>query len=85
MKDKKKVTLWELYLTKEIGIEFKACLYFFAFLFFYCVFRIIGGVYEASILHMTELIFTCYFIGYFNSNCFMVDKPNDYGKCKRCN
>ena len=64
MKDKKKVTLWELYLTKEIGIEFKACLYFFAFLFFYCVFRIIGGVYEASILHMTELIFTCYFIGY---------------------
>lgn len=64
MKDKKKVTLWELYLTKEIGIEFKACLYFFAFLFFYCVFRIIGGVYEASILHMTELIFTCYIIGY---------------------
>ena len=64
MKDKKKVTLWELYLTKEIGIEFKACLYFFAFLFFYCVFRIIGGVYEASILHMTELIFSCYIIGY---------------------
>ena len=27
--DKKKVSLWERYLTKEIGIEFKACLYFF--------------------------------------------------------
>lgn len=64
MKDKKKVTLWELYLTKEIGIEFKACLYFFAFLFFYCVYRLINGVYDASILHMTELILACYIIGY---------------------
>lgn len=64
MKDNKKPTLWELYLTKEIGIEFKACLYFFALLFFYCVYRIINGIYDASILHMTELIFTCYIIGY---------------------
>ncbi|SFQ28182.1 Protein of unknown function [Butyrivibrio proteoclasticus] len=64
MKNKKKVTLWELYLTKEIGIEFKACLYFFAFLFYYCVFRLINGVYDASILHMTELILSCYIIGY---------------------
>ena len=62
--DKKKLSLWELYLTKEIGIEFKACLYFFAFLFFYCMYRVIGGVYDASILHMAELIFTCYIIGY---------------------
>ena len=60
MKDKKKLSLWELYLTKEIGIEFKSCLYFFAFLFFYCVYRVCLGIYDASILHMTELIFTCY-------------------------
>ena len=64
MKDKKKLSLWELYLTKEIGIEFKSCLYFFAFLFFYCVYRVCLGIYDASILHMTELIFTCYIIGY---------------------
>lgn len=64
MKNKKKVTLWELYLTKEIGIEFKACLYFFALLFYYCVYRLINGVYDASILHMTELILACYIIGY---------------------
>ncbi|SCX88900.1 DUF3021 family protein [Butyrivibrio sp. INlla14] len=63
-KNGSRVTLWELYLTKEIGIEFKACLYFFAFLFYYCVFRMIGGIFVADILHMTELIFTCYFIGY---------------------
>lgn len=64
MKNHKKPTLWELYLTKEIGIDFKSCLYFFAFLFFYCIYRILGGVYDASILHMAELIFTCYIIGY---------------------
>ncbi|ADL33417.1 hypothetical protein bpr_I0672 [Butyrivibrio proteoclasticus B316] len=64
MKERKRVSLWELYLTKEISIEFKACLYFFAFLFFYCMYRVIGGVYDASILHMTELILACYIIGY---------------------
>ncbi|WP_026662336.1 DUF3021 family protein [Butyrivibrio proteoclasticus] len=64
MKERKRVSLWELYLTKEISIEFKACLYFFAFLFYYCMYRVIGGVYDASILHMTELILACYIIGY---------------------
>ena len=64
MKDDKKTTLWERYLTKEIGIEFKACLYFFAILFFYCVYRMINGNMSADIVHMTEMIFTCYIIGY---------------------
>ena len=63
-KDRTKVTLWELYLTKEIGIEFKACLYFFAILFFYCVVRIIGGSFVADMLHMMEMILACYVIGY---------------------
>lgn len=60
----KKPTLWERYLTKEIGIEFKACLYFFALLFFYCVYRICTGSVVAEILHMAEMIFLCYIIGY---------------------
>ena len=63
-KDKMCVTLWELYLTKEIGIEFKACLYFFAILFFYCIVRIIGGSFVADMLHMLEMILVCYAIGY---------------------
>ena len=63
-KDNKKVSLWERYLTKEIGIEFKSCLYFFAILFFYSMYRIAIGSLEASIIHMAEMIFTCYFIGY---------------------
>ena len=64
MGDKKKTTLWERYLTKEIGIEFKACLYFFAILFFYSMYRICIGSLEASIIHMAEMIFSCYIIGY---------------------
>ena len=63
-KDKTRVSLWELYLTKEIGIEFKACLYFFAILFFYCVVRLIGGSTVAEMLHMLEMILACYIIGY---------------------
>ncbi|MCR4617436.1 MAG: DUF3021 family protein [Lachnospiraceae bacterium] len=64
MKNKKRKSLWEAYLTREIGIEFKACLYFFAILFYYCTYRVICGVYDASILHMGEMILTCYAICY---------------------
>ena len=60
----KKVSLWERYLTREIGIEFKSCLYFFAILFYYCLYRVVHGVYTADILHMTEMILLCYVIGY---------------------
>lgn len=64
MKNEKKLTLWEKYLTSEIVIEFKACLYFFAILFFYCVYKIVGGKFEAGIFHMLQMILTCYAIGY---------------------
>ncbi len=70
MDKKKGPSLWERYLTKEIGIEFKACLYFFAVLFFYCVYRIVCGIYDASILHMAEMIFACYIIGYLQVYVF---------------
>lgn len=52
------------YLSMEIGIEFKACLYFFIILFFYSVYRIIQGSFQASIIVMAEMIFTTYFMGY---------------------
>lgn len=63
-KKKDKLTLWERYLTKEIGIEFKACLYFFALLFFYCIYRLLCKRTDASILHMAEMIFSTYIMGY---------------------
>lgn len=61
---KKVQNIWVHYITKEIGIEFKACLYFFCILFFYSVYRLSRGCYEASILHMTEMIFLTYAMGY---------------------
>ena len=67
---KNKVSLWEKYLTKEIGIEFKSCLYFFAILFFYCVYKLVNHTYTADILHMTEIILLCYAIGYIQVYVF---------------
>lgn len=52
------------YLSKEIGIEFKACLYFFCILLFYCTHRMVGGSMEANILYMAEMILTTYLMGY---------------------
>lgn len=63
-KHRKKISVWEHYLTKEIGIEFKACLYFFCILFFYSVYRVVGGSLEASIIHMSEMILLTYAMGY---------------------
>lgn len=69
-KSKRLLTIWEHYLTYEIAIEFKACLYFFCILFFYSMYRILRGSWEASIVHMTEMIFTTYFMGYLQVFCF---------------
>ena len=70
MKKDGKLTIWEAYLTKEIGIEFKACLYFFAILFYYCVYRMVCGIFDASIIHMAEQILTCYVICYLQVYLF---------------
>lgn len=64
----KKDKLWEglkNYFSWEIAIEYKACLYFFAILFFYCMFRITRESFSASMLHMAEMILTTYLMGYF--------------------
>lgn len=53
------------YLSMEIGIEYKACLYFFVVLFFYCMYLLLHGVYEARLLHMFEMIAATYGMGYF--------------------
>ena len=69
-KKNNKLSIWERYLTKEIGIEFKACLYFFAILFYYCMYRVFQGVFDASMLHMAEMILACYIIGYLQVYVF---------------
>ncbi|MEE1305090.1 MAG: DUF3021 domain-containing protein [Agathobacter sp.] len=80
-KSENKPSLWERYLTKEIGIEFKACLYFFAFLFYYCVYRLYIGLEVADILHMAEMIFSTYIVGYIQ--VFLLwnfDESDSFGK-----
>ena len=53
------------FLLAEMGIEFKACLYFFAILFFYCMYRIIAlGSFQADMIVMAEMILTTYVMGY---------------------
>ena len=57
------------YLSMEIGIEYKACLYFFTILFFYAMYLICQGSYMASLLHMLEMVLATYGMGYFQVLC----------------
>ncbi len=59
-----KRTKFESYITKEIGIEFKACLYFFCILTFHCFVLVMQGMFQVSILTMIEMILTNYIICY---------------------
>lgn len=52
------------YLSREIAIEYKACLYFFGFLTFYAIYLICHQVYTVGILPMFEMIISTYFVGY---------------------
>lgn len=52
------------YLSREIGIEFKACMYFFVILFYYCTCRFCEGIYQVPILVLAEIIATTYLMGY---------------------
>lgn len=66
MKAKKKNGFF-LWLGREAGIEYKACLYFFVILFFYCCVLMTNHVYSASILHMAEMILSTYAMGYIQT------------------
>ena len=74
--DKKKNTLienykknWNSYLSKEISIEYKACLYFYSILVFYCIYLACKGVFQASVLYMCEMIASTYLMGYLQIYC----------------
>ncbi len=71
-KSKNGLTGLERYLLEEIGVEFKACIYFFCYLFYYSMYKLIGGSTSASIIHMAEMIFLtygmCYVQIYFMKN-----------------
>lgn len=59
--------LWglvEKWLTIKIGVEIRCCLSFFLMLFYYCVYRLIGGNAQAEILHLAEMIAIAYLFGW---------------------
>ena len=56
--------LMERWLTIKIGVEIRCCLSFFLMLFYYCVYRLLGGVTEAGILHIAEMVLLAYLVGW---------------------
>ena len=70
MKSRKKISRLTYFMAKEAGIELKAALYFWCILFFYSVFRMLQGCWEASIVHLFEMIFTTYGMGYLQMYVF---------------
>lgn len=52
------------FISLEIGIEIKACLYFAIILFFYFAYQAIQGSLYASIIRMIEMVLTTYAMSY---------------------
>lgn len=55
-----RLTRLERYLLEEIRAEFKACVYFFCCLFFYIMYKLLGGNTNANIIHIIEMFFLAY-------------------------
>ena len=58
---------WESFkriLSREVVIEYKACLYFACIVFFYFAYLLCQGVYLASMAFLFEMILTAYGVGY---------------------
>ncbi len=58
---KEKFKIW---LSNEIAVEYKACIYFGCILAFACFYYLYEGVYYVQILHVFEIIMTAYVVGY---------------------
>ncbi len=54
----------EKFIAAEIGIEFKAALYFYSIMFFYFAFQFITGSRQAEIIILLEMVAATYAIGY---------------------
>ncbi len=73
------------YLSWEIAIEYKACMYFSCNLFFYCVYLMCHKIFDADIFHLFEIILTAYFVGYVQVYLFRnFDEAERLGKHGMC-
>lgn len=72
---------FENYLSNEIAIEYKACLYFFAILFFHTVYLWMQGIYDVRMIIMCEMILSTYAMGYLQVYVFHnFDEAEHIGK-----
>lgn len=71
----------ERFLSREIAIEYKACLYFSCILFFYSVWLIVRQSYFASVWIIWEVVFTAYAVSYLQVYFLQnVDEAERLGK-----
>lgn len=52
------------YLGAEVWIEYKACLYSYCMMVFYCIFLLCQRIYQARILILSEMVIAAYFMVY---------------------
>lgn len=52
------------YLGAEVWIEYKACLYSYCMMVFYCIFLLCQRIYQARILILSEMVLVAYFMVY---------------------
>ncbi len=55
---------FEKFLAKELGIEFKAAIYFYTIIFFYFVYQLLQGSRQVDIVVLIEMMATTYIMGY---------------------
>ena len=72
---------WDNYVSREIAIEYKACLYFYCILVFHCIYLACKGQFQVSVLHMCEMIIATYLMGYVQIYLLgNFDEADSFGK-----
>ena len=57
-------------LSNEIAIDFRACVYFFCVVLFYCAVRVSKGIFYVKILTLAEIVLVNYLICYVQTYLF---------------
>lgn len=72
---------FQRYLKIEVMVDYKACIYFFCMLFFYCMYLLTQHIFAANMLHMLEMIIAAYVMGYLQVCLFSnFDEAEHIGK-----
>jgi len=64
---KRILEIFKRYLTRKIGVEIKCCLMFFIILCFYSGYKLLGGIMEANIIYMLEMVLLAYLLGWIQA------------------